>query len=355
MNSLTRRSIFIFLSLVAFSVRGQDDVATPSLIESSQDTPQRSLSLGYRNAFNIQSSFKHVGNIGRSNPGPATGLTDHFYDDGYNRVDSTGNNHFGDESTTFWGYQDSSQYDSSGSGTIAMHSASSTGAGSSGNTDNPMPGLEVVYSQDVVVSKHWHAGVEGAFNYQRVLANSSGPVNTTVTHVTDVYQLNGAIPPTAPYDGPADQPGTLLGDTPTRTITTAPETVTGSRNLEANLFGLRLGPYVEIPLYRIFSVTLSAGATVVGVESKYDVNQTITIDTGTVPSVGSDIKGDVLFGGYAGGSLSAALSDNWSAFVGAQWQHVGTYSHHSDVNGGGTAKLDLNNPIFVSAGVSFSF
>lgn len=355
MNSLIRRSIFVLFPLVTFSVMGQADAGAPSLIESSQEAPQRSLTLGYRNAFNIRNSFKAVGNIGRSNPGPATRDTDHFYDDGYNRVDSTGNDHFGDQSTTFWGYQDSSQYDSSGSGSIAMHSASSTGADSAGHTDDPVPGLEIVYSQDIIVNKHWHAGIEGAFNYQRVLANNSSPVNTTVTHITDVYQLNGAIPPTAPYDGPADLPGTLLGDTPTRTTTTAAESVTGSRSLEANLFGLRVGPYIEFPLNRIVSVTLSAGATAVGVESEYEVNQTITIDTGTVPSVGSDIRGDVLFGGYAGGTVSAALSDQWSAFVGAQWQHVGTYSHHSGVNGGGVAQLDLNNPIFVSAGVSFSF
>src|SRR5581483_6583262 len=183
MNILTQRSVFVLYPLTTLAVMGQ---TTSMPMEMTATPMQSSISFSYRSAFNIKSSFEHVGRIGLSNPGPATRATDHFYDDGYNRVDSTGNDHFGDQSTTFWGYQNDSQYDSSGTGSIAMHSASAPG-GSSKNTDDPQSGAELAYSRELMRGDHWHGGFEGAFDYQHVYVKNSGTFHSTVTHVTDVY------------------------------------------------------------------------------------------------------------------------------------------------------------------------
>ena len=53
-----------------------------------------------------------------------------FYDDGYNRVDTSGNR---DGLTWFWGYENASQVP--GNDTVVMHSATAT-AIDSGTLDN---------------------------------------------------------------------------------------------------------------------------------------------------------------------------------------------------------------------------
>src|SRR5205085_771747 len=84
--------------------------------------------LSYRAGFNITARFKNVGNVGRPggsangrDPGPATGGdVDRFYDDGYNRVDISGNG-FG--LTSFWGFKNAGQIVGD---TVEMHSTTAS-------------------------------------------------------------------------------------------------------------------------------------------------------------------------------------------------------------------------------------
>jgi hypothetical protein len=93
-------------------------------------------------------------------PGPATGGgINRCYDDGYVRVDITGN---ADSYTSYWGYQNSSQIQS---------------------------GFLVFYS--------------------RTNLNAD-----TVQVLTDTYDLDGIFPPSAPYSGTFQGPGPLIHDTP---------------------------------------------------------------------------------------------------------------------------------------------
>ena len=48
------------------------------------------------------------------------------------------------------------------------------------------------------------------------------------------------------YNGTSQGPGPLLGDTPTRSTTSA--NVTGRQKLSGQLFSLRLGPFAELNL-----------------------------------------------------------------------------------------------------------
>src|SRR4051794_22859692 len=67
--------------------------AAPFAIQAGDapEEPNR-FSIGARFGMNIKASFKNTPSAGGSavNPGPATGGADHTYDDGYVRVDSSG-------------------------------------------------------------------------------------------------------------------------------------------------------------------------------------------------------------------------------------------------------------------------
>src|SRR5262245_18833843 len=65
------------------------------------------MSIAARFGFNIQASFRNVGSRSLPNPGPPVGGgIDRFYDDGYVRVDGSGNLN---GQTWFWGYERASQ------------------------------------------------------------------------------------------------------------------------------------------------------------------------------------------------------------------------------------------------------
>lgn len=108
--------------------------------------------------------------LGQSDPGPASGgSVDRLYDDGFVRVDATGNP---GGYTWFWGFEDASQI------------------------------------QDGFIS----------FHCQTVLDVS------TIQLVTDAYELGALIPPDAPFIGSFEGPGPVLPDAPfLRTITVIPE------------------------------------------------------------------------------------------------------------------------------------
>src|SRR3954453_18024238 len=106
-----------------FNLRANDD----------NPAPVNRFGFSYRAGFNVSARFRNVAGLTQVNdPGPAVAGANHNYDDGYNRVDNTGNNHGGTIATWNWGYENASQVN--GTSDISMHSASST-AETSANVD----------------------------------------------------------------------------------------------------------------------------------------------------------------------------------------------------------------------------
>jgi len=313
--------------------------------------------LTFRAGFNVKANFENVGRYAAfTQPGAATSATDHRYDDGYNLVDATGNNHFGELATQNWGYQNNSQYNASGNGSIAMHSSSSAGGNSGSQSQDLAPGFEISLGRDLVQRDHWTLGVEGAFNFSSVDIRDGRTVAGRTTRLTDTYDLGGITPALAPYDGSFGDPGALLGDAPTRSTEQLTLPVTGSRQVEASIFGFRFGPYLELPITKKFSALFNAGLAVAIVDGKYSFNESIaTPDRGNFAAVGVHDETQVLLGGYAGLNLAYAFTENWSLIAGAQWQDVGKYSNTPNVNGAGSATLDLRDSIFVNVGVAWQF
>jgi hypothetical protein len=146
-------------------------------------------------------------------------------------------------------------------------------------------------------------------------------------------------------------PGPLIGDAPIRRrreVTQSGIMATGRRELDANLFGFRTGPYIELPLNARWTVGLNAGFTMVAVDSQFKFSETVL----NAVQHGSDSEMDLLPGGYAGANVSFQLAPWARLFAGAEYQHVGDFTQHA---GGKRARLDLGNSVFVKAGVSFSF
>jgi hypothetical protein len=354
------RIVWLFVVLAAAMPLGaQNLIQLPAAA-----TPNR-LGLSYRMAFNIEVSFKTQFNPALLQAGPGISGVDRNYDDGYNRVDNTGNE---DGITHYWGYESDSQYDAA-LHTITLHGASgSTEAGS--RDDGLQMGVELTYNRELGRRGKARWGVESAINYLKVSIRDNQPAGVGGTLVTDTYQLpelpfggGYVIPPPAPYHGTHEPPASglaTLSDSPSSRATSALNaTSSGTRDFDANVIGWRIGPYLEFPVVTNLSFSLSGGFSLVGVISDYRYNETVTyhdpgsaLDNLEVAMEGSGTHSGLLAGGFVGGGFYLALEKGWTAFGGVQFQYAGTYTHGE---GASSAKLDLGKSLFVSLGASYSF
>ena len=313
------------------------------------------VSVSYSMGFNITADFKNIGAFPKAGggPGAATAGVDHEYDNGYNRVDITGNDHGGYAGTWYWGYQNDNQI--SGDSLVMQSSSLAHSASSCNNSADPQPGFEMTIGRELGRDEHWRWGIEGAFGFTAVTINDNRTLSGNVSVVRDSYALSGVIPPLPPYSGTYDGPGPIVSDTPTRNTEALSRaaTITGSREFDAQLFGFKLGPYVQIPISRRWFCSLRGGVTAVAVNSRFTYQETTSIPgLGSYTSSASGYHSDWLAGVYAGGNIAWALNDSASLFAGAQYQNVGQYTQSLN---GRKAVLDLSKSIFVAIGFSYSY
>src|SRR5512137_2216574 len=146
--SLPRTCRWGFLLVLLVGVRA---------LAADLETEKNRISLRGNALFGVKAEFKNLGGFPRQTDiGSAVSGVDHLYDDGYNRVDASGN---ADGSTWFWGYQNANQLTDGNS--IAMHSA--VGSGNSSlkvSEDVPEGGLELVYTRELGSSSSYWWAVE---------------------------------------------------------------------------------------------------------------------------------------------------------------------------------------------------
>jgi hypothetical protein len=321
------------------------------------------LTLSLRFGLNISGKFMGAG--GSFNPAAAPGNGrrtpngDRYnYDDGYVLKDSTGN---ALGLTTYWGYDNASQYNA-GADTMSFDRSTATGIPSAQNADaNPYPGLELTYDRKLGEKDNWHHmvyGVEAAANYMKFAFQSDNTYNATVTTTTDVYQLPGTTPPSAPFQGTfnGSPGGYSLLEVPlisSSSVVIPGATLLSQNHFDANLWGFRLGPYVEFPLTEKLSLHISGGLALGLIDGNDSWNETMTIPTiGTTTSSGHGEAFDMLWGGYLGADLNWQINRRWSIEGGAQFQDIGKYNHSFS---GRVVELDLSRSLFVEVGVGYSF
>ncbi|HKQ40381.1 MAG TPA: hypothetical protein VJ063_20070, partial [Verrucomicrobiae bacterium] len=279
-----------------------------------------------------------------------TGGANHEYDDGYVRVDST---HNGLGLTWNWGFDRPSQVMGDN---LEMHSSRTLADGRSRADDEVQHGFEFTYARELGIYGKARWGFEGAFNYTRVDMKEGGSVPVTVVRTTDTYDVSGIDPfnppgSQTPYRGTFLGPGTLIPDAPIgrrEEVTPGGAMASGTRELNANLFGMRVGPYLDLPLNEKWMLTLNGGFALVAVNSDFKFSDSVLGRSAR----GSDSQTDLLPGGYVGANISYQVAPSTRIFAGAEYQAVGDFTQDA---GGRRARLDLGNSVFVRAGVSFSF
>jgi hypothetical protein len=370
MRNNTVTNILAALSFLAAGATWQQAAGQSALEPPSPDSPNR-FGLSYRMGFNLNVQFKNLGGFPAQTapPGPeAGGVVDRNYDDGYNRVDNNDNSYqYYPPVTRNYEYLYPSQVVGDPP-FIVMHSSSSAAnVNSSGTSDDPVPGFELTYNREWLRKDSWRLSLETAFGYSALSVSDNRTYTAGVTTINDAFGVPprpavlgggpGVVPSPGPSSGVANTP--LLDSTPVRSITDvaagAPGSaiISGRREFNANLYGFRLGPGVEIPLSRKLALSVSGGFALVYVESDFSFNENVAMPgVGSAANRASGSGSAWLPGFYVAGSLSLALSDSWALVAGAQFEDVGQYTHSLD---GKQATLDLSNSIFVTIGVSYSF
>jgi len=317
--------------------------------------------LSLRCGMNISGKFKGVGSsftsgtplaAGRRTPNGAA----YNYDNGYVLHDISGN--YGGQSW-YWGYDNASQVNA-GANTIAFNHTVATGLPSENCADGSFSvGGELAYDYQLGVIENWHHlryGLEGALNYLPIKFNSGGSSDASLSQRTDTYNYTpGTTPPTAPYQGSYGGPGFVINVPATSsTTTTIPgATFLAQEHFDARLWGLRLGPYAEMPLCRKLDLFLSGGFAAGLLDANASWKEILTIPGGsTLAASGGGHDASVLCGLYLGVDVAYQLTERWSVEAGVQYQYLGTYDHNF---GGRVAELDLSKTFFVQFGIGYSF
>ena len=280
-------------------------------------------------SFDYKASFESAPLVlpPANNPGLAAAGSNHFYDDGYNRVDSSGS--FGGQ-TTFWGYIKDSQYDAAGdggNGTITMSSAYSTmhAGHSAGESDGAQPALEAYWKTDLAGEGRWNIGFRAALGWQHIEVDSAAHYGTSVTTVSDQYALAGVIPPGSPFSGSYEGPNALLGDDPMRTVLSAPGSdVMLRQSIEADLFTLNLGAALSIDLSERLSTVISAGPTLAWIRSDFSCSSDLSGRAGASDS-------ETLAGAYAAADLQYRIGERSGLFFGVARSALQNFSQQADV------------------------
>lgn len=347
-----QRSLTLGLTMVILSTAVR--AAEPEMTQTETNRLNR-VSVQARIGFNITAGFK---NLGRLRLQPDTRTTPNGdarnYDDGYVLRDISDN--FGGE-TWYWGYDNASQVSGD---TILMNRHQPLNRGSSPlgvEEGDPQWGGEIVYNREFGRGEKVSWGAELAANYMNIGFEDRSGFRSAVRRTTDAYPFHpGTTPPLASYAGTFDGPGFVLGDTPVSSTTqTLPQgaSVTGCRELDADVWGFRLGPYLDIPMGTNWNLSLSAGLAVGLIAAHASWNESVQINGRTfATSRGDGDEFDGVLGGYASARISYRISERWSLEAGAQFQALNGFDE--DV-GGRRVEIDLGQSVFVTAGVSYTF
>ena len=370
------QTIYATISALADTTASEPVWKAP-LESPKSDSPNR-FSLSYRMALNVTVAFRNVGTFTSpghavpgqgtqaGNPGPDGGHGyNRTYDDGYNWIDSSGN---AGGQTWYFGYDNATAQvrpSADNPQSVILHSSSSAGASARNRDDDPLPGCELTYNRELFRKLRargapgWLCGLEGAFGYNNLSISDGRPLTADVTRITDTFSVPASFsgqPFTQPqHVGFYGQPGPVISDNPSRTrsVIKDGESISGVRQFDADLFGFRVGPYLEIALCERAAFSLSGGFAVIYARSDFRFQETATIaGIGSASSAASGAHEDWLPGGFVAGNFSYAFAEDWGVFAGAQFEDVGKYSHRE---GGKQAVLDLTEAIFVTIGLSHSF
>jgi len=236
----------------------------------------------------------------------------------------------------------------------------------SGDNHDSNPGFVLTYDCELGKKENWcnlHYGIEGAVNYMKLSLNNSSTSSSTVTTVTTIYQF--APGTTAPFSPVLGVPGgagynqigippSQGGFYPTTTLpaSTSSGTFLSQDQFSGDLWGFRLGPYLDFPMSEKWSLHLSGGLAVGLLDDNEAWQQSLNTGAGTFTASGQGADFRTLWGYYVSLDAAYQINKRWGVEGGVQYEDIGQYSHSFS---GRTVQLDLSQSLFVQVGVSYSF
>jgi len=305
-------------------------------------------------AFNISADFSMRGQFGisGSQPGPAgVPKADHFYDDGYVRVDQTGN---AQGYTSFWGYNDPAQ--NAGGNQLLMHSATSFSTSQSAKeSDDPYVGFELGYGASPWRWGQTRVGFEFGFGFLPIDIKDDRPAAGSFSRTTYAFDTGGIVLPTAPYNGGPSGIGPTIQDIATvvGSDNNVPGTISGSRSLDVTLLTLRLGPSFYWDLGQRFGLSVGAGGAlgIVPGDLKYD-EVLVLSDGSSSHNQGKVSSTQITYGGYVGATLTYHAVAHGDIYLAAQFMPMASTTFEGQ---GRQARLNLDGQIYISAGLNWPF
>lgn len=319
------------------------------------DNWTRNFRLGAVMSINIDARFSLAGISGVAGhaPGPA-GVkgVDHVYDDGFVRVDQTGN---AGGLTSLWGYTSSSQYDSAAH-TLTFHNTQSYSAAENSQIQNPASfGLDLAYGGQFASLLGGAVGWESGFGWMPISIQDAHPVQAVFDRVVQSFDTGTILLPQAPYNGGAGGQGPLVHDLATALPNQAAigGTITGTRKLELTLFVIRLGPTLHWELLHWLGASIGAGGAVGVVDGSYRLNETLNFaDGSTTTSSARYGKTATVLSGYASATLYFHLDSKADLYLGAQYLPLGRETFGF---GASQAELNLGSNVQIMGGINWPF
>ena len=313
--------------------------------------------------FNVSASF-------RGHPSAPLLVNSHDqpsaanYDNGYVGRDISGDPNY----STYWGYNQSSQQIISSGNVTGLNYERTTalaGQGSPRTDADPSVGADITLRRQLGKWHEMRYGLELGASFNQAHLKSDSSYLTAGQRTGYSYGLAAPIDaslfPPAGYQGPYSGAGLNINPTPTTgqsSIVPNAVLVSGSREVDADIFGFRLGPYLELPITKKLSASISAGGALVLVHDHVSWSEQLAVNTAAVNGYWtgqSSVSGDsvgVTAGFYAGLDVNYLLSKNWTVFAGARFQDAGTYTHHL---GDGEMDLNLGQTFSLELGLGYSF
>ncbi len=409
---MKRTCLIVFALLGSVALRAQEEKEHPSapplenlsfLTDEYIYIPKYKFSLGMRGLSGSKTSFSGHGVVASALDyiGPATGTgINRVYHDGTVTVDTRtisvddGNGSTfnvpitPDGKTNNWAYADPSQVTSAGN--IAMHSysANTVDTGPRTKDTDSAFGFEVIVSRDMgKIGKRLEWNLDAGFSLNDLKAGLRSAVTSQITTTTDIYSLNGAPAPQAPYGGAAtastttvvDASGnpvlnsdgtakvltpdtvTLLGSEPLSRNTPTPVTDTTSVintwKLKGAYFTFRAGPTLSLPITQHLYASVSAGPALVYAGTTYSVTQNFQPKTGDpIVATMNDTSIHFLPGFYADADLEYWVTDTAGFYAGAVYQNTGEFTQDLKTSVGDfTTKVDLSSLSGMRAGMNIKF
>ena len=324
-------------------------------LESQPPGDNNRVSVSGRFLFNVSAQFRHQ--TSAVNPGPGVGVhgVDHVYDNGYVKVDDSGN---AGNVTWNWGFQDPASVVGT---TLELSTVNSPADGLTEQRDgDPQYGFEISYGRVLshfeLGPKHQMAiGLLGAFGVTALDIQNNSTINGATTGLKDTYNLAGLpIIPGAPYYGASPVPGgslpLLIPDAPSsRSPINIAASATERMKVDGQLYGFKFGPFIELPITQRIKAQIQGGFAALLADGEFSYSETIS--TGGVGSASAS-RSEWLIGGFIEGQLSLSVCRNWDVFVGAGWQSLG---HYSVTAGPKEVRADFGNAVSLFGGLGYSF